>query len=186
MKKNLGVKPLLYPMPVLIVGTYGEDGVADAMNAAWGCACDMDQVCLFLSPGHKTVKDLLARGAFTVGIANAANVLAADYVGIVSANDEPDKLAKTSWQLSNSAFVDAPVIEELPLTLECTLLSYDDRSHQLVGRIVNVLADEEILNEKGRIDVARLDPIAYDPGNNQYFRLGEKVGRAFRDGAALK
>ena len=186
MRKNFGAKPFFYPMPVLIVGTYGEDGTPDAMNAAWGCVCAPNQVSLFLNPGHRSVKNLLAKGAFTVSMANVKNVVAADYVGIVSANDVPNKLEKTGWHLHKSEFVDAPVIEELPLTLECKLVSYDPKTTHLVGEIVNVSADESVLNEKGRVDPALLEPISYDPVNNKYLRVSGVVGDAFGGGAVLK
>ncbi len=186
MRKNFGAKPVFFPMPVLIVGTYGEDGTPDAMNAAWGCLCAPNQLSLFLSAGHRTVKNLLAKGAFTVSMATAKELVPADYVGMVSANDVPDKLEKTGWHLHKSEFVDAPVIEELPLTLECRLVRYDPETTQLVGEIVNVSAEESVLGEKGQVDPALLDPICYDSENSQYLRLGEVVGNAFRDGGALK
>ncbi len=186
MRKNFGAKPYTYPQPVFIIATYGEDNTADAMNAAWGGISDTTQISMCLSAGHKTVKNILARGAFTVSMADAAHVAECDYVGIVSANDVPDKLEKAGFHTTKSEFVDAPVIDELPMALECRLVSYDEETGRLVGEIINVSADERILSPDGKIDPAKLDPITFDPVNNAYLKLGEKVGNAFQDGAGLK
>ena len=186
MRKDFGAKPLLYPQPVLIIATYGEDGTPDAMNAAWGGISESNQVTMCLSAEHKTVKNILARGAFTISMADAAHVVACDYVGIVSGNDVPDKMARAGFHTTKSQLVDAPLIDELPMALECKLSSYDASSCRLVGEIVNVSADERILNEKGNIDPQKLEPITFDPANNAYLKLGEKVGNAFRDGISLK
>lgn len=186
MRKNYGPKPYIYPMPVLIIGSYDEKGVPDAMNAAWGCICDMNKISLYLAADHKSVKNILAKGAFTVSIADADNVVAADYVGIVSGNQEPDKVAKAGWHTTKSSFVDAPIIDELPLTLECKMESFDEETECMIGEILNVSADERILNEKGQIDLSKFSPIAYDPANHDYVKLGEKVGNAFQDGKQLK
>lgn len=186
MRKNLKAKAYLYPMPVLIVGTYEENGVPDAMNAAWGTVCDTAQVALVLSATHKTVKNLLKTQAFTVAIADEKNVLPADYVGVVSANNVPDKLTKTGWHITKSQFVNAPVIEELPLVLECKLVSYDHETEICIGEVVNVSADEDILDEKGKIDLTKFSPICYDCDTHGYYKLGEKVGKAFSDGLKLK
>ena len=186
MRKNFGAKPYTYPQPVLIIASYGEDGTADAMNAAWGGISDDTQVSLCISAGHKTVENILKRKAFTVSMADAAHVTECDYVGVVSANDVPDKLAKAGFHTTKSDFVDAPLIDELPMALECRLISYDPESCRMVGEIVNVSADESILDEKGKIDPAKLQPITFDPVNNAYLKIGEKVGNAFRDGLKLK
>ena len=186
MRKDFGAKPLLYPQPVLIIATYGEDGTPDAMNAAWGGISESNQVTMCLSAEHKTVKNILARGAFTISMADAAHVVACDHVGIVSGNDVPDKMARAGFHTTKSQLVDAPLIDELPMALECKLISYDASSCRLVGEIVNVSADERILNEKGNIDPQKLEPITFDPANNAYLKLGEKVGNAFRDGISLK
>lgn len=186
MRKNFGAKPWTYPQPVFIVGTYDENGNPDAMNAAWGGIDYDDRINLCLSAGHKTVKNLLATKAFTVSMATVDTLVACDYVGVVSANMTPDKFAKAGFHAVKSEFVNAPVIEELPMTVECELVSYDPESCHLVGRIVNVSADESILNEKGKIDPAKLRPITFDPVNNDYLVVGEKVGNAFKDGLALR
>ena len=176
----------MYPLPVLIVGTYDENGVADAMNAAWGTVCDTAQVCICLSAGHKTVKNLLKTQAFTVAIADAENVIPADYVGVVSANNVPNKIEKTDWHVRKGEFVNAPIIEELPLVLECKLVSYDTETELCIGEVVNVSVDDRILNEKGKIDLTKFAPICYDCDTHGYYKLGERVGQAFSDGLKLK
>lgn len=186
MRKNFGAKPYTYPQPVLIIASYDENGTPDAMNAAWGGISDDTQISMCLSAGHKTVKNILKQKAFTVSMADAANVAACDYVGIVSANDVPDKLEKAGFHTTRSEFVDAPLIDELPMALECRLVSYDEESCRMIGEIVNVSAEESILDENGKIDPGKLQPITFDPVNNAYLKLGEKVGNAFRDGLALK
>ena len=156
MRKNFGAKPYTYPQPVLIIAAYDENGTPDAMNAAWGGISDDTQISMCLSAGHKTVKNIQARKAFTVSMADAAHVVACDYVGIVSGNKVPDKFEKAGFHATKSEFVDAPLIDELPMTLECTLVSYDPETCRLVGEIVNVSADERILDENGKIDPAKL------------------------------
>lgn len=186
MRKNLKPKAYIYPLPVLIVGTYDEQGVPNAMNAAWGTVCDTAQVSICLSATHKTVKNLLKSKAFTVGIADAKNLISADYVGIVSANDQPKKIEKAGWHTIKSQFVNAPIIEELPLVLECKLVSYDTETEICVGEVVNVNVDDSILDAKGKIDLTKFNPICYDCDGHGYYVLGEKVGQAFCDGLKLK
>ena len=139
-----------------------------------------------LSKGHKTVKDLRARGAFTVSMGTLSQLVACDYVGVVSGNKVPDKVARAGWHVEKSSFVDAPLIQELPLALECKLISYDEETGILKGEIVNVSADESVLDENGNVDVKKLQPITFDPFNNKYIVLGETVGNAFKDGLQLK
>lgn len=186
MRKNFGAKPLLYPQPVFIIATYGEDGTPDAMNAAWGGISESNEITMCLSAGHKTVKNILARGAFTVSMATASTVVECDYVGMVSGNKVPDKFEKAGFHAEKSEYVDAPIIKELPMAVECKFISYDPESCRMVGEIVNVSADEQILGDDGMIDVAKLDPITFDPMHHAYIRLGDKVGNAFADGAKLK
>jgi len=186
MRKNYGAKAILYPMPVLIIGSYDENGTPDAMNAAWGGISEETQISICVSEDHKTTKNILARGAFTVSVADAENVVACDYVGVVSGNKEPNKIKKTGWTVLKSEFVDAPLFEELPMAVECKLISYDEESCRLVGEIVNVCADERILNAEGKIDLAKFSPITYDPVHHTYRKLGEVVGQAFSDGLKLK
>ena len=185
MRKNFGAKPILYPQPVFIIGSYDEDGTPDAMNAAWGGISEADEISMCLSPGHKSVKNILSRGAFTVSMATQAQMVACDYVGIVSANDVADKFSRAGFHATKSEFVDAPLIEELPMAVECTLVSYDPATCRMVGKIVNVCADESILTN-GKIDPDKLHPITYCGMNHAYYVLGSKVGNAFHDGAALK
>lgn len=186
MRKNFGAKAICYPMPVFIIGTYGADGTPNAMNAAWGGISDDTQISICISADHKTTENILARKAFTVSMATARHMAACDYVGIVSGSREPDKFAKAGFHATQSPFVDAPLIDELPMALECRLISYDPETCRLVGEIVNVSADESVLGENGKVDVRKLQPITYDPMNHHYLALGEKVGDAFHDGLALK
>lgn len=186
MRKNFGPKPELYPQPVFIIATYSSDGTPNAMNAAWGGISDDTQISICVSAGHKTTKNILERGAFTVSMADAAHVVACDYVGIVSGNDVPDKFMRAGFHATKSEFVDAPLIDELPMALECKLISYDPESCRLVGDIINVCADESILNEQGRVDPKKLRPITYDSQNHAYVELGDRVGSAFSDGLKIK
>ena len=184
MRKNFGPKPMLYPMPVFIIGTYNPDGTPNAMNAAWGGMADTEIISICLGE-HRTTRNILERKAFTVSMADAGNVVAADYVGIVSGDKYPDKLERAGWHTVKSEFVDAPLIEELPMALECEFLSYDEDTGLLLGRIVNVCAEERVLTE-GVIDLTKFRPITYDPSGHGYYTLGEKVGNAFSDGKQLK
>ncbi len=172
-------------MPVLIIASYDENGIPNAMNAAWGCIADMNRVAIYVAGNHKTMENILKKKAFTVSVADAANVVEADYVGIVSGSNTPDKLKKAGWHTTKSEFVDAPLIDELPMALECKLISFDEESELLIGEIVNICADDRILTD-GNIDPIKLNPITYDPVNHGYFTLGKKVGNAFSDGKKLK
>lgn len=185
MRKNFGAKPICYPQPVFILAAYDESGVPNAMNAAWGGISNDKEISFCISAGHKTTRDILARKAFTVSMADAAHVAECDYVGVVSGNDVPDKLARCGFHTGKSEFVDAPLIDELAMTMECRLKSYDPDTCRLVGEIVNVCADESVLTD-GRIDPAKLRPITFDPVNNDYLALGGKVGNAFEDGLKLR
>ena len=185
MRKNFGAKSWFYPLPVLIIGTYDEKGSPDAMNAAWGGLYDADKVVLCLSAGHKTTKNIQAKGAFTVSFADAAHEVSSDYVGIVSANTEPAKMEKSGFHTTKSEFVDAPLIDELPVALECKFLKVNEDGN-IIGRIINVGADESVLDEKGMIDFTKFQPISFEPAHNGYHVLGRRVGNAFRDGVALK
>jgi len=186
MRKNFGPKPLCYPQPVLMIATYGQDGTPDVMNAAWGGISNDHEISICLSANHKTVENLLARGAFTVSMADEKHMAACDYVGIVSGNQVPDKFARAGFHAVKSEFVDAPLIEELPMALECKVIGYDEKAERLVGDIINVCAAEEILNEEGKVDPRKLRPITFDPMNHTYLALGEVVGKAFSDGLQLK
>ena len=168
MRKNLGAKPYTYPQPVFILAAYDESGKPDAMNAAWGGISDGDELSMCISAGHKTTKNLLNRKAFTVSMADVKNV------------------EKSGFHAVKSEFVDAPVIEELPIAVECRLRSYDPASGRLVGEIVNVSVDERVLDANGKVDVEKVQPITFDPFNNTYVALGKIVGTAFSDGKELK
>lgn len=185
MRKNFGPKAWMYPQPVLIIATYNEDGSPNAMNAAWGCISDMNQIGIYISQTHKTAKNILHRKSFTVSMATADQMIPCDFVGVVSGNKDPEKFAKTGWHVHKSETVDAPVIEELPMTLECRLVSVNEESELVLGEIVNVCADECILTD-GKIDPSKLRPISYDSCNHTYVVLGDKVGNAFKDGFSLK
>ena len=186
MRKNFGAKPMCYPMPVSIIGTYNADGTPNAMNAAWGGISEEQEISICVSEDHKTTENILARKAFTVSMATEQYVAACDYVGIVSGSKVPDKFQRAGFHATKSDFVDAPLIDELPMALECELISYDPESCRLVGRIVNVSADESVLGDNGKVDVTKLRPITYDSMNHDYLVLGAKVGNAFHDGAVLK
>lgn len=186
MRKNFGSQSWLYPMPVLIIGTYDKEGNCDIMNAAWGGMHDTNQIGVCIDPSHKTAENLQANGCFTVSIGTAKYVAECDFVGIVSANDDAEKFSKTEFHAEKSSFVNAPVISELPMTLECRLISYDTSAGCAVGEIVNVSADESILDANGKIDPDKFVPICYDPVNHTYRELGKVVGKAFSDGKKLK
>lgn len=186
MRKNFGVKPYLYPMPVLIIGSFDENGLPNAMNAAWGGISEVNQISICVDDTHKTAENIVARGAFTVSVGTADQMAACDFVGIVSGNEMPDKLARTGWTVIPSEFVDAPMFAELPMTLECKLISYTKETCTLIGEIVNVSIDDCVLNEKDDVVVQLLNPLVYDPVNSVYYKLGDKAGNAFHEGAKLK
>jgi len=186
MRKNLKPKAYIYPLPVLIIGTFDENGTPNAMNAAWGTVSDTAEVTLVLSATHKTVKNILKNKAFTVAMADVNNIVPADFVGMVSANNIPNKLDKTGWKIIKSDFINAPIIDDLPLSLECELVSYDMETEKCVGKVVNVSVKEEILDGKDKVDLDKFKPLCYDCDGHGYYVLGERVGSAFFDGLKLK
>lgn len=188
MKKNFGAKAVITPLPVLIIATYNEDGSADAMNAAWGGQCGMKHIALNLSTNHVTTENIKRTNSFTVSFADKKHLVASDYVGLVSARDVKNKLEKAGLTAVKSEFVDAPVITDYPLTIECKLVSVtEELGHsRIVGEVVNLSADEEILDENGNIDIGKMDALAYDSSSHFYRVVGEKAGNAFLDGGALK
>jgi flavin reductase (DIM6/NTAB) family NADH-FMN oxidoreductase RutF len=186
MRKNFGAKPWTYPQPVFIIGTYNPDGTPNAMNAAWGGITEEAELTMCISAEHKTTANILERKAFTVSMADAAHVVECDYVGIASGNEEPNKMEKAGFHTTKSEFVDAPLIDELSVAVECRLISYNPESCRLVGEIVNVCADQSVLDKQGNVDPAKVRPIAFDPFNNTYLVLGQVVGQAFADGAKLQ
>ncbi|MBR6090004.1 MAG: flavin reductase family protein [Anaerolineaceae bacterium] len=179
---SFGAKPIMFPQPVLIIATYDENGVPNAMNAAWGITTDFKEITISLGE-HKTTDNLEVRKAFTVSMGTEPQMASCDYVGIVSGRKEPDKFAKAGFHASKSEYVDAPLIDELPMALECTVKSFSNGI--LIGEIVNVSADESVITD-GKIDLKKLKPITFDPANNAYIGVGEKVGNAFSDGLQLK
>ncbi|MBR0238202.1 MAG: flavin reductase family protein [Thermoguttaceae bacterium] len=185
MKKNLGVKNLMFPMPVLIIGTYNEDGTPNVMNAAWGGITLEDEITICIDTAHKTWANIAAKKAFTVAFGTASTVKSCDYLGIVSGNKTPDKVAKSGFTTVKSEFVDAPVINELPLVLECTLVSMNESKCCVVGKIVNCAVEESAMTD-GKPDADKMKPICFDSCAHVYRLMGEVVAKAFSCGAELK
>lgn len=187
MRKKLDITEGIFPMPVLMVATYNEDGSVNVMNAAWGTMQSSDKVALKLTETHKTVKNIKARGAFTLSIADAAHVVEADYFGVVSGNTEPKKFEKSGLTATKAETVDAPVINEFPISLECEFIEYQHNEYGcgVIGKVVNVTADEKVMVD-GKLDISLVNAIAYDPYTNGYYLVTERVGEAFKDGLKLK
>ncbi len=187
MKKELGVKPYLFPMPVLMIATYGEGDVVNVMNMAWGGICAENMVALNISETHKTAKNITERGAFTLSIADLDHIKEADFLGTASGNKMADKFERSGLHAVKSDKVDAPVVEEFPVTLECRVakIQNDEYGFRIIGEIVNVLADEKVLDEKGRVDPTKLNAFVFDQFQNGYYAIGEKVGQAWNIGAGL-
>lgn len=181
MRKNLGDKMSFLPLPVLMIGTYDAEGNANVMNAAWGGIHDYGKIYISLSK-HKTTDNLELKKAFTVSFATKKTEAISDYFGVVSGNKE-DKIAKTGVHVIKSNFVDAPIIEEYPLTLECKVDSFKDG--ELIGTVVNCSVDEEYLDENGNIDVDKMEIITFDMVSNTYRVLGKVIGKAFQDGLKI-
>lgn len=182
MRKDLGKKLAFTPLPVLMIGTYDQDGKANVMNAAWGGVYDFNEIFISLSK-HKTTDNLTLKKAFTVSFATKETEKISDYFGIASGNNE-DKILKSDVHVIKSNFVDAPIIEEYPLTLECKVKSFENG--ELIGEIVNVSIDEKYLDEHGNIDVEKMNIIVFDMLTNHYRVLGEVIGNAFSDGLKIK
>ena len=179
---DFGAHPFMYPMPVLIIGTYDENGIPNAMNAAWGMISDFNEVSISLAK-HKTTDNLEATGAFTVSFATEDTMIPCDYVGVVSANDVPNKFEKAGFHATKSSRVNAPLIDELPMAFECRVKSFENDI--LVGEIVNIVVDESIITD-GKIDPKKMKPIVYDSANHTYYSLGEVIGKAHEDGHKIK
>lgn len=173
-------------MPVLMVATYNEDGSVDVMNAAWGTMLERDHVILNLTETHKTVKNIKERKAFTVSIADAKHVIEADYLGIVSGNNTPNKFEKTGLTTTKSQNVDAPIINEFPICMECEFIEYQDDEYGcgVIGKVVNVSADESVMSGEN-VDISLVNAIAFDPYTHGYYEVGKRVGNAFSDGKKL-
>lgn len=187
MRKKLNITEGIFPMPVLMIATYNEDGSVNVMNAAWGTMQERDHVALNLTETHKTVKNIKARGAFTVSIADAAHVLEADYLGVVSGNNVTNKFENSGLTASKAEMVDAPVINEFPLCLECEFVEYQNSKYGcgVIGKVVNVTADESVM-VGDKIDMSLVNAIAFDPYTHGYYKVTERVGNAFKDGLQLK
>ena len=184
MRKQIKITEGIFPMPVLMIATYNEDGKIDVMNAAWGTMFERDQIILNLDESHKTVKNIKARKAFTVSLANVKNEIAADYFGIVSGNNNPNKFENSGLTATKSPNVNAPMINEFPICMECELLE-GESNWGIVGKIVNVTADDSVMNGEN-IDISLLETIAFDPYTHGYYKVTERVGNAFKDGLKLK
>ena len=187
MRKDLGVQPAVFPMPVLMVAAYDENGIVNVMNAAWGMVCGHDKIALFLDEDHKTTKNIKAVKAFTVSIADKEHMDAADFFGIATGNKMPDKFAKTGYHAEKSAYVNAPVITEFPVALECELAEIIDTKNMyaIIGTIKNVSADEKVIAENGKIDPLKLNALIFDQFQSGYYVATEKVGQAWDAGKAL-
>jgi len=184
MKKDLGVKPAVFPMPVLMIATYGEDGTVDVMNMAWGGACASDMVALNIDEDHKTTINIKKRMAFTLSIADIPHLKESDFFGIATGNKMPDKFARSGLHAVKSEKVDAPIVEEYPLTLECEVAELQNTAYgfRVLGKIVGVLAEESVLDEKGKVDPTKLNAFLFDPFQSGYYAIGEKVGQAWNSG----
>ena len=187
MKKELAVNPYLFPMPVLMIATYGDDGKVDVMNMAWGGICAEDMVSLNISEDHKTSANIKKTIAFTLSIADVDHLEAADFFGIATGNKMEDKFERSGLTAVKSQKVNAPIIDEFPLTLECEVVEYKNEAYgfHVIGRIVGVLAEAHVLNEKGKVDPKKLNAFVFDQFQNGYYAIGEKVGQAWNSGASL-
>ena len=187
MKKDLGVKPYVFPMPVLMIATYGENDVVDVMNMAWGGICAENMVALNIDEDHKTAKNIKERGAFTLSIADVDHLAEADFFGIASGNKMADKFARSGLHAVKSTRVAAPVVAESPLTLERKAVEWQHTGYgfRVLGEIVNVLAEENVLDEKGKVDPGKLNAFVFDQFQNGYYKIGEKVGQAWHSGTGF-
>lgn len=187
MRKDIKTAEAIFPMPVLMIATYNEDGTIDVMNAAWGTMLERDHVILNLTETHKTVKNIKERKAFTVSIADADHVNEADYFGVVSGNNTPDKFSKSGLTAIKSDNVDTPIINEFPICMECEFIEYQDDEYGcgVVGKIINVSADEKVMNGEN-VDISLVKAIAFDPYTHGYYKVTDRIGNAFNDGLQLK
>ncbi len=187
MKKELGVNPYLFPMPVLMIATYGDNDKVDVMNMAWGGICAKNMVSLNIGADHKTSENIKKRKAFTLSIADIPHIEAADFFGIATANKMPDKFQRSGLTAVKSEKVDAPIVEEFPLTLECKVVEdkMEVYGHHVLGEIVGILAEESVLDAKGKVDPTKLNAFLFDQFQNGYYAIGQKVGQAWHTGAPL-
>ncbi len=187
MRKTLHLTEGIFPMPVLMVATYNEDGSVDVMNAAWGTMQERGNVALNLTETHRTVQNIKRNKAFTISIADAAHIVEADYFGIVSGNKESKKFEKSGLTASKSDLVDAPIINEFPICMECAFMEYQDNTYGcgVIGKVVRITADEKVM-AGDKIDLSLVNAIAFDPYTHGYYKVAERVGEAFKDGLKLK
>ena len=187
MRKNIKTTEAIFPMPVLMIATYNEDGTIDVMNAAWGMMIDRNIVALNLTETHKTVKNIKQRKAFTVSIADSNHVVEADYFGVVSGNNTPNKFENSGLTAIKSENVDAPIINEFPICMECEFIEYQDSQYGagVIGKVINVTADEKVMNGEN-VDIDLVEAITFDPFTHGYYKVSERVGEAFKDGLKLK
>lgn len=187
MKQQINTTEAIFPMPVLLISTFNDDGTVDVMNAAWGTMVERDVVALNLSETHNTVKNIKARKGFVVHIADAKHVAQADWFGVVHGNKEPEKFAKSGMTYEKSALVDAPVINELPVAIECAFVEYQsgDTGLGVIGKVLRTSVEQACLKD-GKVDVDALEAIAFDPYTHGYYKVGCRVGEAFHDGLKLK
>ena len=186
--KSFGQKSWMLPQPVLIIGTYNSDGIPNAMNAAWGGQWDAKEIMISMG-SHATTENLARCSEFTVAFATKNTMVASDFVGIVSAKNDPLKIQKTGWTAIKSENVNAPVFTDFPMTMECRILRKIDESEEgyyIVAEIVNILVDEKYIGDDGKPDIAKMGLITYEPIHHGYVALGERVGNAFSDGKQLK
>ena len=187
MKKNIRTTEAIFPMPVLMIATYNDDGTVDVMNAAWGTMLERNYIILNLTETHKTVQNIKKRKAFTVSIADAKHTVEADYFGVVSANNTPNKFEQSGLTSIKSKIVDAPIINEFPICIECEFVEYQGGEFGcgVIGKVINVLADENVMNGD-KVDISKVEAIAFDPYTHGYYKVTERVGNAFKDGLQLK
>ena len=185
MKKDLGVKPYTFPMPVLMIATYGENDKVDVMNMAWGGVCASNMVALNIDEDHKTTQNIKERMAFTLSVADIDHLEESDFFGIASGNKMEDKFERTGYHAVKSAFVNAPIIEEFPVVMECELagVSSTESFYAIVGKIVNTAAEESVLSANGKVDPEKLDALIFDQFQHGYYVSGERVGKAWNAGA---
>ena len=187
MKKSLGAFPGVYPMPVLMVAAYDENGKVNVMNAAWGMICAMDKIALFIDEEHKTTQNLLKTKAFTVSIADKEHMDVADFFGIATGNKMTDKFERTGYHAVKSDVVNAPVIDEFPYVMECELAEVinTENMYAIVGKIVDTKAEESILDEKDKVEVEKLHALIFDQFKHGYYVSGDQVGKAWNAGKDL-
>lgn len=187
MKQPIKATETIFPMPVLLISTFNEDGSVDVMNAAWGTMLSRDMVALNLTETHRTVQNIKARKGFVIHIADAKHVVEADFFGVVSGNKDPEKFQKSGMTFVRSDLVDAPVINELPIAMECEFVEYqsDPTGLGVIGKVLRTSVEDALLKD-GKVDIDALEAIAFDPFTHGYYKVGGRVGDAFKDGLQLK